>query len=230
MTTDTMPALISAAVAAKMTPEFIEKEIDSRVGQLVVQSIDRALSRYSDTGKLIEAAVGDALKVERLDLPSYGAVVTQMVKAQIEARVSEVVAGRLAADIEELLKLAPKEIKLSEIADQMRERHQDAHGEGWGEIITVLLEDSSVSGSSLRWLYLDEDKHYREREKHSCQFSMLIDADGKIACARLSQKNLDDHRWIGRNHGLAQHIRAWHASGTRIILDEDAVVVSVGDF
>jgi len=40
------------------------------------------------------------------------------------ARLSEVIAGRLAADMDELLRLAPKEVKLSEIAAWMREMHE----------------------------------------------------------------------------------------------------------
>lgn len=116
--------LISSAVAAKMTPDFIEKEVNSRVDKLIVESVDRALRGYSDTAKLIEKAVQDALRVDHLDLPSYGAIVTQMLKTQIEARVAPLIAGRLAADMDELLGLAPKEVKLSEIADQMREQHE----------------------------------------------------------------------------------------------------------
>ncbi|MBN8845961.1 MAG: hypothetical protein J0H88_22205 [Sphingomonadales bacterium] len=90
--------LISAAVAARMTPEFIEKEVDARVDKLIVESVDRALRSYSDTGKLIEKAVEDALRVNSIDLPAYGEIVAAMLKAQIERRVAPLVAERLAAD------------------------------------------------------------------------------------------------------------------------------------
>ncbi|WP_164521359.1 hypothetical protein [Sphingomonas sp. ABOLF] len=206
-----------------MTPEFIEKEVNSRVEKLIIESVDRALRSYSDTGKMIEKAVEEALKVERLDLPSYGAIVTQMLRAQIEARVAPLVAGQLAADMDELLGLAPKEVKLSEIADQMREEHE---GKGYGPVITVIVEHKDYGST---WLYLDEEAHHERRDKYLCKHSVLISKDGKISSARTSDRDVGKG-WIGRAHGLEQKLRAYVACGTTIILDEDAVITSVGDY
>jgi hypothetical protein len=219
-----LSTLISAAVAAKMTPDFIEKEVATRVEKLIVESVDRALRSYSDTGKLIEKAVEDALRVDRLDLPSYGAIVTQMLKTQIEARVAPLVAGRLADDMDELLKLAPKEVKLSEIADMMRESHQ----EGYGPVITVIVEHNEYGST---WLYLDEEEHRERREKHRCKHSILVSKDGTISSAHTGGRD-GREGWIGSayGHGLEQKLRAYVACGTKIILDEDAVVTSVGDY
>ncbi|QSR18453.1 hypothetical protein [Novosphingobium sp. KA1] len=220
---DTLTNLISAAVTAKMTPDFIEKEVNSRVEKLIVESVDRALRSYSDTGKLIEKAVEDALRVDHLDLPSYGAIVTQMLKTQIEARVATLVAGRLAADMDELLGLAPKEVKLSEIADLMREHHE---GEGYGPVITVIVEHNEYGSA---WLYLDEEAHHERRDKYKCKHSILVGRDGVISSARTADRDVSKG-WIGRAHGLEQKLRAYVACGTKIILDEDDVVTSVGDY
>jgi hypothetical protein len=223
--TSNLTDLISTAVAEKMTPEFIEKEVNARVEKLIVESIDRALRSYSDTGKLIEKAVEDALRVDRLDLPSYGAIVTGMLKSQIEARVSEVVGGRLAQDMQELLSLAPKEVKLSEIADAMRERHE---GEAYGPVITVIV-DESQHGST--WVYLDDEMHHSHRDKYKCRFRMLVSGDGELSGAYVGEnKHLPKEQWIGRAHGLEQKLRAYVACGTKIIIDEDHVVTSVGDY
>lgn len=220
---DALSGIISAAVAAKMTPDFIEKEVNSRVEKLIIESVDRALRSYSDTGKLIEKAVEDALKIERLDLPSYGSIVTSMLKAQIEATVAPLVAGRLAADMEDLLKLAPKEVKLSQIADEMRERYE---GEGYGPVITVIVEHNDYGST---WLYLDEETHHERRDKYKCKISVLVSKDGTISSARTDDRDVGKG-WIGRAYGLEQKLRAYVACGTKIILDEDAVVTSVGDY
>jgi hypothetical protein len=217
-----LSTLISDAVATKMTPEFIEKEVATRVDKLIVESVDRALRSYSDTGKLIEKAVEDALKIERLDLPSYGSIVTQMLKAQLEATVAPLVAGRLAADMEELLKLAPKEVKLSEIAGFMRESHD---GDSYGDVITVIVERSEYRST---WIYLDEEAHYERRDKYKCRHSILLSEDGTISSARTSERDVGKS-WIGRAHGLEQKLRAYVACGTKIVIDEDHVVTSVGD-
>ena len=86
---DNLTNLISAAVAAKMTPDFIEKEVNSRVEKLVIECIDRSFRSYSDTAKQVEEAVTAALKVDRLDLPSYGAMVTAMLKSRRTTTNSE---------------------------------------------------------------------------------------------------------------------------------------------
>lgn len=229
MSSDTIPALdlsglISAAVAAKMTPEFIEKEVDTRVGKLIVESVDRALRSYSDTGKLIEKAVEDALRVDNLDLPAYGDVVKSMIKAQVAVRVSELVAGRLAEDVEELLSLAPKEVRLSEIAEAMRSRHEGE--EKWGDVITVIVGDSDYGST---WVYLDEEEHREARDKYRCKHRLLIREDGTIAGAYVGD-NANGKGWIGRAYGIDQKIRAYVACGTKIILDEDAVITSIGDY
>ena len=83
---------ISHAVAAKLDSAFVEKEIDIRVQKLVSKVVDRALRSYSETGKLIEQKIEEALRVDRLDLPSYGETVSKILKAQIEAKVSKLVA------------------------------------------------------------------------------------------------------------------------------------------
>jgi len=218
-----LSAAISAAVAAKMTPEFIEKEIDIRVGKLIEGAVESALRTYSDTGKLTTEKVTDALRVDKLDLPAYGSVVTAMLKEQIEARVAPLVAGQLAADMAELLNLAPKEIKLSEIADEMRKEHED----GYGPVITVILDHHDYGSTSI---YLDDRDVHEYKDKHRCEYTMHVGSDGKILGATLREKDLKSTARIGRDYGLGQKIRAWYACGTTIILDEDAVQTAVGDY
>lgn len=216
--------LISAAVAAKMTPDFIEKEVGTRVDKLIVESIDRALRSYSDTGKLIEKAVEDALRVDRVDLPSYGSTVLSILKAQIETVVAPLVAGQLAKDMEELLHLAPKEVKLSQIADEMR-KHRES--DGWGPVITVEVQRTEYGSA---WVYLDEREHHETRAEYQAEHRLLIGKDGVISGGWLDRRPMQDGQYVGRSYGLAQKIRAYVACGTKIILDEDAVVTSVGDY
>ncbi|KJZ31606.1 hypothetical protein TW83_08085 [Paracoccus sp. S4493] len=217
---------ISASVAAMLTPEYIEKEVETRVAKLVTEGVDRALRSYSDTGKLIEKAVEDALRVNNLDLPNYGSTVANILKAQIEANVSELVAGRLSQDMEELLTLAPKEIKLSQIAKEMLEKHESDGA--YGEVITVIIDKGSYGST---WIYLDEDNHYEERAKYQADIGILVKHEtGQIIAANLNGRDIKDQRRIGRSYGLEQKIRSMYACGTKIIIDETEVITSVGDY
>lgn len=215
--------LISNAVAAKMTPDFIEKEVNTRVEKLIIESIDSALRGYSKTGKQIEEAVENALRVDRLDLPAYGHVVSQILKVQIEAKVSELVSGQLAKDMDELLSLAPKEVKLSEIAKQMLERSS----EEWGECITVIVETTEFGST---WVYLDEDEVIDERNKYQCKHHFGVGKDGHIYGATVDGRAQQDTKNIGRSYGIGQMLRAYVACGTKIILDEEFVERGKGDY
>lgn len=214
--------LISSAVAAKLTPDFIEKEINNKIEKLIVDSIDSAMRSYSETGALIKKAVSDALRVDSLDLPAYGATVCKILKTQIEARVSDLVSGQLAKDMDELLKLAPKEVKLSEIAEEMLEYNRE-FGEGG---ITVIVERDDYGYSTI---YLDErtsDKYGLQGpgRKHDCRYSLSVDKYGKIYTARIDKKDVRDVERIGRSYGIGQKISAYVACGTTMIIDEDDVV------
>lgn len=217
-------SLIADAVAAKMTPEFIEKEVGARVDKLLVESVDSALRSYSDTGKQIREAVENALRVEGLDLPTYGQVVAQMLKVQIEDRVSALVSGQLAKDMDELLSLAPREVKLSEIAKQMLDEHAD---DEWGDLITVIVEDDTHGYSRV---YLDERGVYEERDKYKCRYRLGVDGKGKIYSASIDDRDLKSSQHIGRSYGVGQMIRAYVACGTTIILDVDSVATGKADY
>lgn len=214
---------VSRAVAATLTPAYVEAEVGKRVASLVAEAVDSALRRYSDTGKLIEEKVKDALRVNALDLPTYGEMISGILKVQIEARVSELVAGRLAADMEDLLGLAPKEVKLSEIAKQMIE--DGSHGQDYGEAITCFVEHSD---NGYAHIYLDETEVVERRNKYSCKHQLAVDKDGIVYSATIDGRSLKDTARFGRSFGIGQRLRAYVACGTKIILDEDDVVISVG--
>ncbi len=222
--TDTID-LINKAVAETMTPEFVKTQVATRVEKLVVEAVDDALRSYSDIGKQIREAVKSSLQVNDLNLPSYGLLVTGMIEKKVKDHAGALIDARLAEDIRELLSIAPAEIKLSEIAKGMLKDHHD--DDGYGQAITVIVEHNDYGTA---WLYLDEEEHRPQRDKYSCRHSLLLNKDGTISSARLDKRDLKDTHHIGRGWGLPDKIRAYYAAGTRIILDEDAVVTSVGDY
>src|SRR5690606_17259311 len=173
----------------------------------------------------IKEAVEASLKVNDLNLPSYGLLVTGMIEKQVKDHASALIDARLAEDIRDLLNIAPAEMKLSAIAKEMIDGQHG--GDGYGEVITVIVEHNEYGST---WLYLDEEQHHSDRDKHQCRHSLFLSKDGTISAARIDKRDLKDTEHIGRSWGLGDIIRAYYAAGTRIILDEDAVVTSVGDY
>lgn len=223
MTDQNLGDLISASVAKNLDAAFVEKEVEARINKLIVEAVDNALRSWSDTGKLIHKAVEEALRVDRLDLPSYGSTVAVILKEQIEAKVADLVAGQLSKDMSELLSLAPAEVKLSAIADALLEENE---GE-YGELISVIVE---TSGYGTSWVYLDGGEVYTERDKYKCEHRLGVDKDGKIFSATIGGKDVKTSKHIGRSYGIEQKLRAYVACGTKLILDEDFVSRGKGDY
>lgn len=200
------------AFAQAVTPELIKERVAKHVDDLVKDALRDALSSYGETGKAIKAAVVDALKVNRLDLPSYGETVTKMLRAAIEAQVSEVIAGKLAEDMNDLLSLAPKTIKLSQIVKEMLDDN-DIDFE-----VYCKVEHTDYSST---WVFLHPSPCDR---KYEADAQILIREDGTIASATLGGKDMKAIKSFGRTWGIEQKVRAYYACGTIIELDEDYVV------
>jgi DNA primase len=217
--------IISTAVAEKMTPEFVQEQVNARVDKLVRESIDNALRTYGENGKMIDQAVAAAMKVERLDLPSYGSMVAKMLEAKIEELVSPVLRERLAQDMNELLSLAPETVKLSKIVrDMVDYRRQDGE---FGDVVTCIIEHTDYDGFRV---YLDELSYYEDVEKHHCEIQIAISRDGKILSGRVGRHEIKAQNYFGRpyafggeRYGLAAKIMSFYACGTIIEVDEDDV-------
>lgn len=209
--------LVIEAVAATVTPELIRDKVQKHVDDIIKDALKESLSSYSETGKMIKAAIGKALRVQDIDLPDYGFMVTQMVGALVKEHAAELIQGTLATDMAELLSIAPKTIKLSQIAkDMMDEIDDDSSG------ITVHLESPGSSSASSRWLSLDPTP---DKNPHSCDVRLLVGNDGVILAGWLGEKkDLKTTKSFGNFYGLEQKIRAYYACGTVIEFDEGYVI------
>lgn len=111
--------LIQDAIHAALNPEKIGILAEKHVERLVEEAVQESFHSWTGTGKAITELVKASLQVKDLDLPSYGHVVSEIVRRAVEGRVAEVVSAKLAKDLDDLLNLAPKRIKLSELVAEL---------------------------------------------------------------------------------------------------------------
>jgi hypothetical protein len=225
-TTPTLDQLVRDAVTNTVTPDYIDAQVKSHVDKLVSEALKEALSSYSPTGKAIKAAIATALEVNNLDLPSYGHAVTRIVSDLVEKNVAEVVQGRLKADMEKLLGLAPKRIKLSEIVRGMLEDSEDVSE------VHCRVEWSQYGSA---WLNLHPSRlDHNQRAEVRVLISLPKKADdyargetpeGPICSGWVEEGDIKKGRSLGA-HGLCKRILAMYACGTVIDLDEDEVRTS----
>lgn len=238
-------SLVRDAVLKTVTPEYINDKVQEHVDKLVEDGLREALSSYSPMGKSIKDAIGEALQVgDRLNIPSYGHVVGQMLERQLQARVSDVVAGKLAADMEKLLKLAPKRVKLSDLVaellegdDGLGEVHCEVEWGEWSSAYLVISKEKPTrhSDADIRVLITLPKKH------HEYESSEV--PEGPICSGHVNGSDLQkdvrfgygaDHprsrTRFGQWFGFEQKFLAMYACGTVIELDEDCVVTSRYDY
>ena len=221
-----LPDIVATAVAETLTPEYVQNAIQKRVAELVADAVNEALRGYSDNGKLIRDAVKNSLRVASLDLPAYGHLVSDMLQRKIEASVSELIAGQLAQDMDKMLRLAPKEVKLSEIAEGLMQPFKDDGN--YGHEITVIVEETEYGST---WVTLDDEK-WSNTSSHPPKAEILLSSEGTIFSATVRDFPYtasfgDKHKGSNRFGAFADlegKLRAYHACGTKIILDEDDVV------
>lgn len=222
---DTMSNIVMNAVATQMKAETITPKIQAAVEELIDKVIKDSIRNFSDNGRLIEAAVKDALAISSLDLPSYGATVCTILETQIESKVAALVQGQLTADMAELLTLAPKEIKLSKIVERMLKNHYEYDEKYSEQLVTCIVDNSRIHG--MTFIYLDDDDAYTEDDKYNCQVQFHINKDGKIGGGKSKDRfsphetSLDRSKQFGRGHGIENIIRGYWACGTTIIIDDE---------
>lgn len=219
--------IITDSVSAIASPEIIREKVDKAVDKLVTAIITDELRSYGEISKTIKEALKESLQVTDLNLPSYSTMITQMLRTQIEAQVSPLIAGALAKDMEDILSLAPKTVKLSEIVEDMMENYLAYEDGTYGDIVTCIVE---VSNYGSTWIYLDDTKHYSRSNKYQCDCRILLSKDGTISSASFRNIDITGKRRspdggfaVGSVYGLAQKIQAYHACGTVIEVDEDNV-------
>jgi hypothetical protein len=222
-----LQTLFATAMEEAPAPEKVKPLIQAQVEKLIEETIKTSMRSWGEVGKSIEVAVQEAMKVQNLSLPSYGSMVSAMVAQQIEERASELVAGRLKKDIEELLNLTPKKIRLSEIAAEMLEGNSCDYQ--YTPLITVIAEEWGGG-----WcVYLDENEHFDEGEKYRSSVRIIVNKDGFIVSGTTSDykgtNDLKRSKDFGRCYMLDQKVRSWYACQTQIEIDIDDCILEKGD-
>ncbi|MEN5084306.1 hypothetical protein ABE438_17635 [Bosea sp. TWI1241] len=216
---------ILAEVHRQTSEEALRKVVAEKIGGVVARAVDDSMRTYGGVGQKIAKAVEKALDLgEALDVPSYGHMVTAMLRAKMDEVLGQLVNEKLSAEMTEILKLAPKEVKLSEIVGRLVEsEEQDADRRG--ESVTCIVEESSAV-PGYRHIYIDPEA---DKRKHSCDAQIALDSDGKIYGLVIGGRDAKETIVMGRMHGWRKMIFGAYACGSKIILDEDEVVTAIGE-
>lgn len=215
---------ILAEVHRQTSEEALRKAVAEKIGQVVSRAVDDSLRSFGGVGLKISKAVEKALDIgDQLEIPSYGHMVVGVLRAKMDEVLGQLVNEKLAADMVEILELAPKEVKLSDIVARMIEDEID-QGERYGSSVTCEVEES-LAVSGYRRIYIDPQP---DKRTGSCEAQIAIDSDGKIYSLMIGGRDVKDTIVMGRMYGWKKMIFAAYACGSKVIVDEENVSTGIG--
>lgn len=232
---------ITAEVHRQASGDAIRKLVETGIEKLIADTVRSAFS-FGDLRKQLADAVNDSLRIDGpLGLPGYGTMVMAMLRQSMDAIVSDIVKDRLEVEAREILKLAPKEVKLSEIIEVMK--NEEDESERFGTWATCIVEESDAVPGYLH-IYLDPlDVESRRRGhigyqaynapgKNLAAVKVSVDPDGKIYALTVDAKDAKTTISMGVLEPWKRTLFALYAAGGKLDVDgrDGDFDLSYGDF
>ncbi|MDP9837570.1 hypothetical protein J2T09_002322 [Neorhizobium huautlense] len=224
-TSSALQDFILAEVVRKSSEENVRSLIEKKIDEAIKGAVDDAFRSYGSVYKQIQTAVGNALAVgDDINVPAYGVMVMNLLREKLDASVSELLRGKIAEDMDELLKIAPKEVKFSEIVESMI-RHAKEMGNGWGKVAVFVEESDYTAGS----YHVGIDPDGDQRKRYECDTQFYVDAAGKISSLTVNRRDVNKIIGIAPYWGYQKTIFSAYACGSKLIMDDLEPSLEYGD-
>ncbi|MBB3947095.1 hypothetical protein GGQ73_003059 [Rhizobium skierniewicense] len=219
--TETAPAnlqdYILAEVTRKTSEEHIRTLIDKKIDEAIKGAVDDEFRYGGNLKKQMTAAVSEALSIgDRIDVPAYGVMVMALLRERLDANISEMLNAKLATEMQELLQIAPKELKFSDVIEKMTEHAKDMGDRPWGKI-AVFVEESDYSAGCYH-VGMDPDGDTLKR--YNCETQFYVSSEGTISGLTLDRRDVGKVISVGAYWGYQKMIFSAYACGSKLIMDE----------
>lgn len=211
----------SETLAQLESDGYIREAVEKQMKWTTDKVVEELFGRYSPFAKALEAKVSEQLQVnlDKLDLPSYGAMVLNVVQQQLDVATHLAGVEKIKESLAELLGDPAKEYKLSELIDELKKdacRLGDPD-EYSGQEVSLHIE----RGSTLTFLYFDQEEG---KEKYKCKFGLTLRTkEGEVNSVRIDDKEFDNRVIMGGLYGLEKTLFRMFTHGSKLILDENQV-------
>jgi len=202
--------------------EFIESAVQETVGDIV----NGLFRRYSDFGKALREYLEESLNVDfsGLGLEGYNDFILKIIKARLDADIYGGAQQQIGEALNEILKVPPKEIKLSELVKEFKEhvvsRNRNETPSGYCDV--RYEKDNVPAGWGRLYLY-----DQRGKDKYSYKVELAHDGDGRIYVIRFggahraldSYDVLDKEMFSGPHYGFERLLFQLYATRARLVID-----------
>lgn len=207
----------------------IEEIVDKHVTSTVESIVSDTFGNWSDFSKNLKKQVSEKLQVnfDGLDLTTYNTLIMKAVEEKLGDSIATEGVARINESIEDLLKVAKPEYKLSELVKEMADE----------------VDDMDMSDDAFHEMTMEIDKSYSLAiisldpepgvDKYECKYRFWFDErTGKISNVEIKDSAYRKARKINEFdarailygfHGLEGTLFKMYAAGSKLILDEDDV-------
>lgn len=214
------------AEVQKQTSEAALRELVSKkIGETVAESVKRSFETYGDIGQQIKKAVVAALDIgDRVDVPAYGNMVMALLRAKMDETLGDLINKRLAAEMDEILSIAPKKLKLSAVVEAMISGI-DKH-DRYGSYATCIIEESEYSKGYWH-VAMDPGESVK---KYDCELRFGVTETGEIYSLTCDKKDAKTTVVMGYLSAYQKMVFAAYCSGSKLIIDVHEPSTAIGDF
>lgn len=204
---------VSAAFDKIVASGVIEQAIEKKLTETITSAIDEQLRSYSDFGKSIKEQVSQALAIDlsQAGLPTYGHLVTEIVRRRVETSMTGEFAAQLEKDLAELLAPAPAEITLEQLVEQYIKYYEDGRE---GEPFTLLIEND---GRGFQYVCLDKEAR---TSKYSCDYRIGVH-DGKVFSLHFGHQDVEKSLFVGPIGGFERLLFQLFSAKSKLIIPAD---------
>ena len=221
----TLADLITAEVQRQTNSDTIKQLVEKKIGDIICSAVESSMRSYGNVGKQIEQIVADSLVInDKIDVPAYGQMVMALLRNKMDETLSTLVNERLSAEINDILQIAPKEIKITDIVQQMIDGLEMS--ERYGSQITCIIEESSYSKDSYH-IYLDTEE---DKRKYDCSTRLYATNGGTIHSLLIDKKDASKTIVMGSLWGWEKSLFAAYCSGSKLIMDDLDPSTAIGDY
>ena len=205
--------LVSEAFDRIVASGAIENAIEKKLTDTITSALDDQLRSYSDFGKAIKEQVSAALAVDlRLaGLPTYGHLITEIIRRRVDASMQGQFAAQLEQDIAALLDPAPAEITIETLIEEFIKAHGEDRA---GENFTLLIENE---GRGFQYVALDQEAR---TGKYSCAYRIGV-MDGKVYSLNFRGEDVAKTLFIGPLRGFEKLLFQLFTAKSKLIIPAD---------
>lgn len=205
--------LVSDAFDKIVASGAIEQAIEKKLTDTITRAIDEQLSSYSDFGQAMKAQVAKSIAVDlsQAGLPTYGHLVTEIIRRRVDASMNGQFAAQLEKDMAELLAPAPAEISVESLVEEFIKAHADGRE---GERFTLLIQNE---GHDFQYVCLDKNVRV---DKYSCDYRIGVHK-GEVFSLNFGRQDVQKSLFIGPLGGFEKLLFQLFTAKSKLTIPAD---------